>query len=130
MAIENPHHLSKRERQVMEIIYERGKATAVEIHQTLPNPPSYSAVRGMLRVLEEKGLVSHTHAGKRNLYKPTITTEKAGRSALKNLVKTFFSGSPEKAVATLLDISRTDLSESALERLSEMIDRAKEEGNE
>lgn len=129
MVIEDPHHLSKRERQVMEIIYERGKATAMEIHQTLLNPPSYSAVRGMLRVLEEKGLVNHTHAGKRNLYKPTITTEKAGRSALKNLVKTFFSGSPAKAVATLLDISKTDFSESALDRLKEMIDRAKEEGN-
>ena len=128
MSQANPHHLSKRERQMMEIVYQMGKATAVEILDNLQNPPSYSAVRGMLRVLEEKGLLTHTQKGKRNLYSPTVNTEKAGKSALKNLIKTFFSGSPEKAVATLIDISKTDLSEKALNRLSRIIDDAKREG--
>ena len=125
---QNPFHLSKRERQIMDIIYERGRATAVEIHQNLADPASYSAVRGILRVLEEKNIVTHTQKGKRNLYSPVVATEKAGRNALEKLIKTFFSGSTEKAVATLIDISRSDLSQGDLDRLSALIDKAREEG--
>ncbi len=124
----DPHNLSKRERQIMELIYQRGKTTAVEIHQSLTDPPSYSAVRGMLRVLEEKGLLTHTQRGKRNLYAPTVNRKKAGRSALSNLVDTFFSGSPEAAVTALLDMSKDDLSDDALARLRSAVDQAREEG--
>jgi len=122
----DPLNLSKRERQIMDILYERGSATAVEIHQRLPDPASYSAVRGILRVLEEKGIISHTQKGKRNLYKPLLATDYAGKSALRNLVRTFFSGSPEKTMATLIGIS--DLSQGALDRLADVIDQAREEG--
>ena len=123
---QDPHNLSKRERQIMEILYERGRATAVEIHQNLPDPASYSAVRGILRVLEEKGIISHTQKGKRNLYRPVLATDAAGQSALKKLVKTFFSDSPEKTMATLIGIS--DLSDGTLDRLAEVIDEARKEG--
>ena len=122
------HNLSKRERQVMEIVYKKGQATAVEIHQTLEDPPSYSAVRGMLRVLEEKNLLTHTQIGKRNLYVPIVNRESAGKSALSKLIDTFFSGSTEEAVATLIDMNRNDLSEDALARLRQAIDDAREAG--
>lgn len=125
MAKKDPHHLSKRERQIMHIIYARGKASAVEILEALPDPPSYSAVRGLLRVLTEKGLLRHKLKGKRNIYRPTVSVEKAGKSALSNLVETFFGGSPEKAVATLFDLSREELSEEALERLAAKIAEAR-----
>ena len=124
----DPHNLSKRERQIMELVYQMGQATAVEIHQKLEDPPSYSAVRGMLHVLEEKKLLTHTRVGKRNLYVPMINRKNAGQSALRKLVDTFFSGSTEEAVATLLQMSRNDLSEDALGRLRGAIDKAREEG--
>lgn len=129
MHEEKLKRLSKREREVLEIIYQRGHATAVEIHKAMHDAPSYSAVRGMLRVLEEKGMLTHSVMGKRNLYVPTVHTGKAGKWALKNLVQTFFGGSPEKAVATLIDISKADLSDKALERLAATIEKAKKEGH-
>jgi len=128
MTRPDPHNLSKRERQIMELIYQRGKATAVEIHQSLADPPSYSAVRGMLRVLEDKGLVTHSQKGKRNLYAPTVARAHAGRSAMRRLVDTFFSGSPEQAVAALIDMSKEDMDEAALQRLQGAIGAAREEG--
>lgn len=123
----DPLNLSKRERQIMNIVYQRGKASALEILDALPDPPSYSAVRGMLRVLGEKGLVKHSLKGKRNIYRPTVSADSAGRSAMQNLVKTFFGGSPEKAVTTLLDLSKESLSDEALDRLSQMIVEARAE---
>lgn len=120
--------LSRRERQIMDIIYERGQATAVEVHERLPDAPSYSAVRGLLRVLEDKGVLTHTRVGKRNLYIPNVTKRKAGRTALKNLVNTFFSGSPEEAVATLIDMSKKDLSEENYARIKSAIQKAEGEG--
>ena len=128
MSQVDTHNLSKRERQIMEVIYQKGQATAVEIHQALAEPPSYSAVRGMLRVLSEKGLLTHTQVGKRNLYVPMVNRQKAGKSALRKLVDTFFAGSTEDAVATLLDMSRSNLSDDARDRLREAIDTSREEG--
>src|SRR3954454_18922271 len=97
--------LSRRERQIMDVIYRRGRATAAEVLEGLPDPPSYSAVRAMLRVLEEKGHLRHASQGPRYLFMPTVPREKARRSALKQLVQTFFDGSTEQAVAALLDLS-------------------------
>lgn len=125
MDKKDPHHLSKRERQIMNIIYAKGKASAMEILDALPDPPSYSAVRGMLRVLTEKGMLRHKLKGKRNIYRPTMSADRAGKSALKNLVQTFFGGSPEKAVNTLFDLSKEEMSEEALERLAEKIAEAR-----
>jgi len=113
----------------MNIVYQRGKASALEILEALPDPPSYSAVRGMLRVLGEKGLLKHSLKGKRNIYRPTLSVDKAGKSAMQNLVATFFGGSPEKAVSTLFDISKESLSDEALSRLSQMIAEARTEEN-
>lgn len=127
MTRKDLHHLSKRERQIMNLIYERGEVTALELLEALPDPPSYSAVRGMLRVLSEKGLVVYKLKGKRNVYKPTVSVESAGKSALQNLIRTFFEGSPEKAVVTLLDVSKGELSEDALRRLQQKIAEARAE---
>ncbi|MDZ7363692.1 MAG: BlaI/MecI/CopY family transcriptional regulator [candidate division KSB1 bacterium] len=124
-----PHiHLSRRERQIMDVIYQLGEATAMAVMERLPDPPSYSAVRAMLRLLEEKGHLQHEQDGPRYLYKPTLAHEKARRSALKHLVETFFEGSTEQAVAALLDLSKSKLSDDELDRLAELIEQAKKEG--
>ena len=120
--------LSRRERQIMDVIYRRGQATAAEVLEGLPDPPSYSAVRAMLRVLEEKGHLRHASQGPRYLFIPTVPREKARRSALKQLVQTFFDGSTEQTVAALLDLSASKLSDGELERLSMLIDQARKEG--
>jgi predicted transcriptional regulator len=120
--------LSRRERQIMDVIYRRGQATAAEVLEGLPDPPSYSAVRAMLRVLEEKGHVQHVSQGPRYVFLPTVPREKARRSALQQLVQTFFDGSTEQAVAALLDLSAAKLSDEELDRLAERIDRARQEG--
>lgn len=121
-------HLSRRERQIMDIVYQRGQATAAEVMEQLPDPPSYSAVRAMLRLLEEKGYLRHEQDGPRYLFKPTLGREKARKSALKQMLQTFFDGSTEQAVAALLDMSRSKLSEDELERLSQLIEDARKEG--
>ncbi|MFN8003644.1 MAG: BlaI/MecI/CopY family transcriptional regulator [Acidobacteriota bacterium] len=121
-------HLSRRERQIMDIVYQRGQATAAEVMEQLPDPPSYSAVRAMLRLLEEKGYLRHEQDGPRYLFKPTLAREKARKSALKQMLQTFFDGSTEQAVAALLDMSRSKLSEDELERLSQLIEDARKEG--
>ncbi len=129
MITKTPHvNLSRRERQIMDAIYQLGRATAVEVMERLPDPPSYSAVRAMLRLLEEKGHLEHEQDGPRYIYKPTLAHDKAQRSALKHLVDTFFEGSAEQAVAALLDLSKAKLSEDELDRLSQLITQAKQEG--
>jgi len=129
MMPKNAHmNLSRRERQIMDIIYRMGQATAAEVLENLPEPPSYSAVRAMLRLLEEKGYLKHEQDGMRYIYLPTLSREKARRSALSQLVQTFFDGSTEEAVAAMLDMSKNKLSDEELDRLSQLIDEARQEG--
>jgi predicted transcriptional regulator len=123
-----PSSFTRRERQIMEVIYREGRATATDVLTRLPDPPSYSAVRALLRILEQKGHVRHLEEGNRYVYLPTVPADRARRSALRSLLQTFFQGSPEKAVAALLDMSRSELSEQELDRLSRLIDQAREEG--
>ncbi|HYK17563.1 MAG TPA: BlaI/MecI/CopY family transcriptional regulator [Bryobacteraceae bacterium] len=120
--------LSRRERQILEILIERGKASATEVRAAMPDAPSYSAVRTLLRVLEEKGHVKHRTEGLRYVYLPTIGREKAKRSAIKHMLKTYFNGSPEQIVAALLDLSSTELTPAELDRMAQMIENAKREG--
>jgi len=120
--------LSRRERQIMDSIYRRGKATAAEVMSDLPEAPSYSAVRTMLRLLEEKGHLRHEQDGPRYVYVPTVARENARVNALRHLVSTFFNGSAEQAMAALLEISDSDLSDEQLARLQQMIEEARSEG--
>ncbi|MGH9399737.1 MAG: BlaI/MecI/CopY family transcriptional regulator [Thermoanaerobaculia bacterium] len=120
--------LSRRERQIMDVIYREGQATASEVLAKLSDPPSYSSVRGLLRVLENKGHVRHVADGTRYVYLPTLARDRAGRPALASVIDTFFDGSTEKAVAALLDLSRSELSDEDLDRLSSLIDQARAEG--
>jgi BlaI family penicillinase repressor len=120
--------LSRRERQIMDILYQRGKSSASEVREAMPDAPSYSAVRAMLRVLEEKGHVKHRSEGLRYVYLPMVAHDKARRSAVKHLVDTFFSDAPEDVVAALLDVSSPRVTREELDRMSEMIERAKQEG--
>jgi BlaI family transcriptional regulator, penicillinase repressor len=121
-------HLSRRERQIMDVLYERGKASAAEVLDAMPDPPSYSAVRAMLRVLEEKGHALHEQDGARYIYAPAVPREAARESALQRLVQTFFGGSTEQAVAALIDMSREQLDDAQLRRMSKMIEQARKEG--
>ena len=128
MAKRTLDRLSRRERQIMELIYAAGQATATEVLERLPDPPSYSTVRALLRILETKGHLRHVVDGTRYVFLPTVAPERARRSAMQSLVQTFFEGSPEKAVAALLDVSRSELSEEDLDRISRLIENAREEG--
>jgi predicted transcriptional regulator len=119
---------SRRERQIMEILYQRGKASASEVRAAMPDAPGYSAVRAMLRVLEEKGQVKHLAEGLKYVYVPVVNPDKAKRSAVKHLLDTFFSDSPEQVVAALLDVSSKRLTREELDRMAELIDKAKKEG--
>src|SRR5215469_3849844 len=120
--------LSRRERQIMDILFQRGKASASDVREAMEDAPSYSAVRAMLRVLEEKGHVRHLEEGLRYVYVPTVAREKAKRAAVKHVMNTFFNGSPEQIVAALLDVSSTDLTREELDRMSQLIEKAKQEG--
>ena len=120
--------LSRRERQIMEIVYRAGRASASEVLARLPDPPSYSAVRALLRILEDKGHLRHEVSGTRYVYLATVGKQRARRSALRSLVDTFFEGSAAKVVAALLDLSPEDLSEQELARLSRLIEQARKEG--
>jgi BlaI family penicillinase repressor len=120
--------LSRRERQILEILYQRGKAAASEVREAMQDAPSYSAVRTLLGVLEEKGHVKHRAEGLRYVYTPVIGREKAKRTAVKHLLDTYFNGSPEQIVAALLDVSSTELTREELDRMTEMIEKAKREG--
>jgi predicted transcriptional regulator len=123
MAQSDP--LSRRERQIMDIVYARGQATAAEVAAALPDPPSYSAVRALLRILEQKGHLRHQEDGPRYVFLPTVSRERARRSALRNLVKTFFDGSTAQAAAALID--QGQLSDAEFERLADAIDKARRE---
>ena len=120
--------LSRRERQIMDVIYRLGRATAAEVHDALPDRPSYSTIRALLRVLETKGHLRHAEDGPRYVYSPTVPRERARESALRQVVTTFFDGSTEAAVAALLDISAARLSDTELNRLAGLIAQAKKEG--
>ena len=128
MSKERHRNLSRRERQMMDILYQRGRASAAEIHEALPDAPSYSAVRAKLRVLEEKGHVRHEAEALHYVYVPTLARETARRSALRHMVSTFFEGSIEQTVAALLDLSVARLSKGDLERIAALIEEAKSEG--
>ncbi len=120
--------LSRRERQIMDVIYRLGRASAADVHDALPDRPSYSTVRALLRVLEGKGHLRHIEDGPRYVYSPTVPRERARESALRQVVSTFFGGSTEAAVAALLDLSNARLSDSELNRLAGLIAQAKKEG--
>ena|SRR5438477_3329382 len=120
--------LSRRERQIMDILYQQARGTAAEVHQRLPNRPSYSAVRAMLRILEEKGHIRHEEDGPRYVFLPTMPRETARRNALRHLLRTFFEGSTERAISALLDDSSSKLSDEEFARLAQMIEAARKEG--
>ena len=112
----------------MDAIYQMGRATAAEVHAALPDRPSYSAVRALLRVLEEKGQLRHRQDGPRYVYSPTVTRDRARKSALQRLVGTFFAGSVTDAVAALLDLESARLDDGELERLSTLVAEAQQKG--
>jgi predicted transcriptional regulator len=120
--------LSRRERQILDVLFKAGRATAAEVQEAMPSPPSYSAVRTLLRILEEKGHVRHDQDGARYVYTPTVERERAKRSALRHLLNTFFDGSTPQAIAALLDEDARHLSKEDWERLEAAIERARKEG--
>ena len=124
MSMSDP--LSRRERQILDILYAKGTATAAEVREALPDAPSYSAVRALLRILEEKGHAQHQTQGTRYVYLPSVPRERARHSALTRIVKTFFDGSAAQAAAALVDSG--SLSDDELTRLSDLIARARKEG--
>lgn len=128
MAREALGTLSRRERQIMDVLYARGRATAQDVLDALPDPPSYSTVRALLRVLEGKGHVRHEQDGPRYVFLPVVTRAKARRSALRRVLDTFFDGSTEQTVAALLDLQSSKLDPQELERLAKLIDKARKEG--
>jgi BlaI family transcriptional regulator, penicillinase repressor len=118
--------LSRRERQIMDVLFRQERASASEVLDALPDPPSYSAVRAQLRILEEKGHVTHIEEGPRYIYTPTVAPEKARRSALRHMLNTFFDDSPAQAVAALLDDA--ELTADEYDRLAHLIDQARSQG--
>jgi BlaI family transcriptional regulator, penicillinase repressor len=118
--------LSRRERQIMDVLFRQESASASEVLDALPDPPSYSAVRAQLRILEEKGHVTHIEEGPRYIYTPTVAPEKARRSALRHMLNTFFDDSPAQAVAALLD--DVQLTADEYDRLAQLIDQARSQG--
>src|SRR5262245_15100457 len=119
--------LSRRERQIMDILYRLGSATAADVQAALPGEPNYSTVRAQLRILEQKRFLTHAYDGVRYVFKPVVPRDRAGRSALRHLLETFFDGSAERMVATLLDSETAKLSETELARLSKMVRDARKE---
>jgi BlaI family penicillinase repressor len=128
MAQDDGVHLSRRERQIMDFLFRVGRATAADVLGGIPEPPSYSAVRAMLRTLEDKGHVRHEEEGRAYVYLPTARRENARRTALSHLLRTFFDNSAEQAMAALLDLKGTKMSEAELNRVAELIEQAKLEG--
>ena len=118
--------LSRRERQIMDVVYARGQATASEVADALPDPPSNSAIRALLRILEEKGHLRHVQDGPRYVFLPVVPRDRARKSAMKNLVRTFFDGSAAQAAAALIDQSK--LSNDEFDRLTALIEKARKEG--
>ena len=124
-----PAHLSRRERQIMDILYRAGRATAAEVRAGLHEAPSDSAVRTLLRILEEKGHVRHELEGLKFVYIPTVGRDKAKRSALKHVLDTFFDGSASQVVAALVDLAPGDLDKDEIARLQRIVDRARRTKN-
>jgi predicted transcriptional regulator len=120
--------LTRRERQIMDILYRQGRATAQDVLDRLADPPSYSSVRALLRLLEERGHVQHSQDGQRYVFMATVPKSEARRGALQHVVRTFFEGSVEQAVTTLVESSRKKLTRAELERLGALIEKAKKEG--
>jgi len=129
MAKKIENLLSGRERQIMDIIFKLGEATVSEVLENLPDNPNYSTVRALLRIMENKGHLQHKEKGPRYVFYPTVSRERAKQVAIKHLLSTFFNNSVEGAVATLLDVSKNQLSETEFKRLSQLIDQKKAEGN-
>ena len=123
-------HLSKRERQVMEVVYRRKEVSAKEVWKEIPDFPSYSAVRSVLSILEQKGFLTHIVEGKKHIYSPTIAHEKAMRSAVKQLLTTYFDNSLENAVTAMLQIHNSDMTDDDFRRLAETIYLARKEDEE
>lgn len=128
MAGKSDINLSRRERQIMDVVYARGQATVADVHQAIADRPSYSSIRALMRILEEKGHLKHKQEGVKYIYLPTRSREQASRSAAKRLLTTFFDGSTEQAVAALLKVSGPDLNDETLNRLTQLIERARKEG--
>jgi predicted transcriptional regulator len=126
--MKNDKSLSRRERQIMDIVYEMKEVSALQVMERLPSPPSYSAVRALLKVLEQKGHLFHRQDGPRYVFTPRLPKDKARKSALSHLMRTFFDGSTESVVAALLDLSEDNLSEEDYRRLTELIEKARTEG--
>ena len=120
-------NLSRRERQIMDLLFQRGRATAAEVQEGLPEAPSYSAVRALLRILEDKGHVRHEQDGPRYIFTPKLHRDKARRSAIRHMMETFFEGSPEQAVAALLGTEAPRMAPVELERLAALIEQARKE---
>jgi BlaI family penicillinase repressor len=115
-------HLSKRERQAMDVLYRAGRASAQEVLEAMPDPPNYSAVRSLLAVLEEKGLVRHRRESKKYVYEPAVSPVRARKGALRRLLETFFDGSPERLVASLLDPAERRISDDEMARIRALLD--------
>ena len=122
-------NLSRRERQIMDVIYQRGRATAAEVQEHMPEPPSYSAVRAMLKILLDKNVLKAEKDGPRYVYVPTKARKQAGKSAIKNVLETFFEGSVDQAVAALLDARDGNLTGDELDKLQGLIKPARKEGH-
>jgi BlaI family penicillinase repressor len=120
--------LSRRERQIMDLLFQRGKASVGEVMDGIPDPPGYSAVRATLRTLEQKGRVMHEEDGRAYIYRPTLRRDAARKSALTHVLKTFFDNSAEQAVAALLELKGPRISGAELERVSRLVENAKKEG--
>ena len=120
--------VGRRERQIMDTLYRRGRATVAEVLEDLPDPPSYSAVRSMLRLLEEKGLVTHDWDGPRHVFRPTADTRQVQRSAAQHLLRTFFNNSMESAVSAMLGVTERPLTSEELDRLAKLIEQARKKG--
>ncbi len=127
MAKSNDMYLSRRERQIMDIIYQLGEASVHDVLERLPDPPGYNSVRTILKILEDKKMLMHHRKGQQYIYVPTIVRDKAKRSALAHLRETFFAGSTPKVVSTLLDMSLGDLDKAELDELARMIENARKE---
>jgi BlaI family transcriptional regulator, penicillinase repressor len=120
--------LSRREREIMDIVYRSESVTGNEVHEQIPDPPSYSAVRATLRILEGKGLLRHEFDGKRYVYRPTLARDKARKGAIEHLLSTFFEGSAAGAVMALLEQRGLELTPTDLDRMAQLIQTARKEG--
>jgi len=120
--------LSRREREIMDVLFQMGRASAAEVHERIPSPPSYSAVRATLRILEDKGLLKHDDDGKRYIYRPAQAQNQARKTAVDHLLTTFFGGSAAGAVMALLETPGKELTQEELERMAALIERARKEG--